>query len=144
MSKSKVLTLVVALNFVTTPHAFAIEDVDPAIQEVQELLRSQSKREEVIKASAKAQQADQFALQAVGGNQNLKNEVYDVSADVMATVQKLSGGDPAKMNALLQKALQNPGEFLKSLPLDQQTKIRDIAAQTEKQKASVNTPSLKP
>ena len=54
----------------------------------------------------------------MGGNQNLRNEVYDVSADIMATVQKLSGGDPAK--------------------------IRDIAAKTEKQKAPANTNVPKP
>lgn len=135
ISVSRLLFLVLVMDLVTTPVAHADDDIDPAIKDVQDILRTQSKREEVIKADPKAQQADAFALQAVGGNQNLKNDVYDVSADIMATVQKLSGGDPAKMNALLQKALQNPGEFLKSLPADQQAKIRDIAAKTEKQKA---------
>ena len=139
ISVFRLLFMVLVMDLVTTPIAYAEEDIDPAIKDVQELMRTQSKREEVIKGDVKAQQADAFALQAVGGNQNLKNDVYDVSADIMATVQKLSGGDPAKMNALLQKALQNPGEFLKSLPADQQAKIRDIAVKTEKQKAPANT-----
>ncbi len=139
ISVSRLLFIVLAMDLVTTPFAYAEEDVDPAIKDVQDVLRTQSKRDEVIKADTKAQQADAFALQAVGGNQNLKNDVYDVSADIMATVHKLSGGDAAKMNALLQKALQNPGEFLKSLPADQQAKIRDIAAKTEKQKAPAAT-----
>ena len=119
-----------------TTVSFADDDLDPALKDVQELLRTESKRNEVIKNDAKAQQADAFALQAVGGDKNLKNEVYDVSADIMATVQKLSGGDTAKMQQMLQKALQNPGEFLKSLPADQQAKIRGIANQVEKNKSS--------
>lgn len=133
---SKFLVLVLSVSFMATTVSFADDDLDPALKDVQELLRTESKRNEVIKNDAKAQQADAFALQAVGGDKNLKNEVYDVSADIMATVQKLSGGDTAKMQQMLQKALQNPGEFLKSLPADQQAKIRGIANQVEKNKSS--------
>lgn len=136
---SKFLFLFLSISLLALP-TFAQEDLDPALKDVQDLLRTESKRNEVIKANPKAQQADDFALQAVGGNHALKNEVYDVSADIMATVQKLSGGDPAKMNELLQKALQNPGAFLKSLPADQRARISDIAAKTEKQKSSAQAP----
>lgn len=136
---SKFLVLLLSVSFMATTVSFAEDDIDPALKDVQELLRTESKRNEVIKGDSKAQQADAFALQAVGGNQQLKNEVYDVSADIMATVQKLSGGDTAKMQQLLQKALQNPGEFLKSLPADQQAKIRGIATQVEKNKANANS-----
>ena len=134
---SKFLVLLLSVSLLATTVSFADDDLDPALKDVQELLHTESKRHEVIKDSPKAQQADAFALQAVGGNQQLKNEVYDVSADIMATVQRLSGGDPAKMQQMLQKALQNPGEFLKSLPADQQAKIRGIANQVEKNKSSV-------
>ena len=137
---TKLFLTVLMLSLLTSSISFAIEEMDPALKDVQDLLRNESKRNVVIKGDSKAQQADSFALAAVGGNQKLKNDVYDVSADIMATVQKLSDGDPAKMNALLQKALQNPGEFLKSLPADQQAKIRDIAAKTEAQKKSAQTP----
>lgn len=136
---SKFLVLLLSVSFMATTVSFAEDDIDPALKDVQELLRTESKRNEVIEGDSKAQQADAFALQAVGGNQQLKNEVYDVSADIMATVQKLSGGDTAKMQQLLQKALQNPGEFLKSLPADQQAKIRGIATQVEKNKANANS-----
>lgn len=135
----KFLVLIFSISFLTLP-TFAEEDLDAALKDVQDLLRTESKRNEVIKVSPKAQQADDFALQAVGGNQALKNDIYDVSADVMATVKELSGGDAAKMNELLQKALQNPAAFLKSLPPEQQAKIRDIAAKTEKQKSSQAKP----
>ncbi len=135
----KFLVLIFSISFLTLP-TFAEEDLDAALKDVQDLLRTESKRNEVIKVSPKAQQADDFALQAVGGNQALKNDIYDVSADVMATVKELSGGDAAKMNELLQKALQNPTAFLKSLPPEQQAKIRDIAAKTEKQKSSQAKP----
>ncbi len=135
----KFLVLIFSISFLTLP-TFAEEDLDAALKDVQDLMRSEAKRNDVIKASPKAQQADDFALQAVGGNQALKNDVYDVSADIMATVKQQSGGDAAKMNELLQKALQNPAAFLKSLPAEQQAKIRDIAAKTEKQKSSPAKP----
>lgn len=133
---SKFLVLLLSVSLMATTVSFAEDDLDPALKDVQELLRTESKRNEVIKDNPKAQQADAFALQAVGGNQQLKSEVYDVSADIMASVQKMSGGDSAKMNQLLQKALQNPGEFLKSLPPEQQEKNRGIATQVEKNKSS--------
>lgn len=135
----KFLVLIFSISFLTLP-TFAEEDLDAALKDVQDLMRSEAKRNDVLKANPKAQQADDFALQAVGGNQALKNDVYDVSADVMATVKELSGGDAAKMNELLQKALQNPAAFLKSLPEAQQAKIRDIAAKTEKQKVTAPIP----
>lgn len=132
----KFLVLIFSISLLTLP-TFAEEEIDPAMKDVQDLMRNEARRNEAIKADPKAQQADNFALQAVGGNQVLKNDIYDVSADIMATVKSLSDGDPAKMNELLQKALQNPGAFLKTLPADQQAKIRDIAHKTEKQKSAV-------
>lgn len=139
---SKFLVLLLAASFMTTTVTFAGDAEDGPLKDAQELMRSESKRAEVIKNDSKAQQADSFALQAVGGDQGLKNQVYDVSADIMATVKEAAGGDSAKMMQMLQKAMQNPGEFLKSLPPDQQAKIRGIANQVETNKATKN--SVKP
>lgn len=138
---SKFLVLLLAVSFMATTVTFADDSDDAAaLREAQELMRSESKRAEVIKDNAKAQQADSFALQAVGGDQKLKNDVYNVSADIMGTVKDLAGGDPVKMNELLQKALKDPGAFLKSLPADQQAKIRSIANQTEANKKGSSKP----
>lgn len=136
----KFLILMLTVGLLSTTVSFAEDDLDPALKDVQDMMRSESKRAELLKDNPKAQQADSFALQAVGGDQRLKGEVYDVSADIMATVKQMSGGDTVKMNQLLQKALQNPGEFLKSLPPEQQAKIRGIATQVEQNKKSPAKP----
>lgn len=137
---SKFLLLLLSISFMATTVTFADDGDDAAVKEAQDLMRSESQRAEVIKQNPKAQQADAFALQAVGGDQGLKNQVYDVSADIMSTVKDLGGGDTIKMNELLQKALKDPGAFLKSLPADQQAKIRGIANQVESNKKGSSKP----
>jgi hypothetical protein len=137
---SKFLVLLLSVSFMATTVTFAGDAEDAAMKDVQDLMRSESQRAEVIKQSPKAQQADSFALQAVGGDAALKNQVYDVSADIMGTIKEMSGGDAGKMNALLQKAMQNPDEFLKSLPAEQQAKIRGIANQVESNKKGSQKP----
>lgn len=105
-----------------------------ALNEAQQVLRSPGERQEVISRDKKAQQADQLATQAVGGDPALKNEMYNVSADILNHVMKASGGDPEKAQALLMKAMKDPKQFMNSLPAAEQDKIREIANSVEKKK----------
>ena len=105
-----------------------------AMNEAQKVLRSSSERQDVISKDQKAQQADQFASQAVGGDPALKNDVYNLSADILNHVMKVSGGDPAKAQTLLMKALKDPKQFMNSLPAAEQDKVREIANSVEKKK----------
>ena len=105
-----------------------------ALLESQKILRSSSERQEIISKDQKAQQADQFASQVVGGDPALKNDMYDVSADILNYVMQSSDGDPAKAQELLLKAMKDPKQFLKSLPAAEQEKIRNIANSVDKKK----------
>ena len=105
-----------------------------ALSQAQKVLRSPSDRQEVISRDKKAQQADQIASEAVGHDPALKNEMYDLSADVLNHVMKMSDGDPAKAQELLMNAMKDPKKFMNSLPAADQAKIRDIANSVEKKK----------
>ena len=107
---------------------------DEALSEAQKVLRSPTQRQEVISRDKKAQQADQIASEAVGNDPALKNEMYDLSADVLNHVMRMSGGDPAKAQELLMNAMKDPKKFMNSLPAADQAKVRDIANSVEKKK----------
>ena len=107
---------------------------EKALSEAQQVLRSPSERQEVISKDKKAQQADQMASEAVGHDPILKNEMYDLSADVLNHVMKTSNGDPAKAQELLMNAMKDPKKFMDSLPAANQQKVRDIANSVEKKK----------
>lgn len=128
--KSAILFL---LLFIISQNSFAQFDQE-ALAETQKVLRSPSERQDVISRDQKAGQADQLASQAVGGDPALKNDVYDLSADILNHVMKTSGGDPAKAQALLMKAMKDPKKFMDSLPAAEQNKVREIANSVEKKK----------
>ena len=115
-------------------HRTIHNSIKNALIETQKVLRSSSERQDVISRDQKAQQADQFASQAVGGDPALKNDVYNLSADILNHVMKVSGGDPAKAQTLLMKALKDPKQFMNSLPAAEQDKVREIANSVEKKK----------
>lgn len=71
--------------------------------------------------------ADQKALDAVGGNQAGKQELYTISAEILPFLITQSAGDPGKMAAIMEKAQSNPEAFFNSLPAEIQTKIKNAA-----------------
>lgn len=114
---------------------------DEALQKTQELLRNQSQRNEVLKTDTKAREADDFATKAVGGNAQDKNEVYNISADIMGKLSKDNNGDAQKMQEQLLKALQSPDQFLKSLPPEIQNNIKGVAERVEQRREVSNVKS---
>jgi len=76
--------------------------------------------------------ADRKVLDALGGDASKKQELYDISADILPILLQQAGGDPAKMLAILEKEQNNPEEFLKLLPLELQNRIKIAATGLEK------------
>ncbi len=128
--KSSILFLFI---FTLSQNTFSQFDQN-ALNQAQQVLRSPSERQDVISRDQKAQQADQFATQAVGNDPALKNEMYNLSADVLNHVMKMSQGDPAKAQELLMNAMKDPKKFMNSLPAAEQDKVREIANSVEKKK----------
>ena len=114
--------------------AQAQEEGDP-VAEAQAFLKNEQKREDLFKKDEKAKQADTFAGQAVGGDKASKEELYSISADIMAQLAKDGKEDPAKMQEILKKALANPEAFTKSLSPEVQARIKAVADKTESQRA---------
>jgi hypothetical protein len=119
--------------------AWSQEVIDP-LRETQAVLTSPSEREKIFKNDKKAQAADDFAAKAVGGDTASKEELYSISSEAMGHLLKANNDDPEKMKAYLQKALNNPEEFKKSLPQDLQRRIEAVAGSQERRRA----PSSKP
>ncbi|MEI6707060.1 MAG: hypothetical protein WCK96_07985 [Methylococcales bacterium] len=110
-------------------NVYAEDDTVSALQKTQDCLRNQTC--DAAKSSA-GQAADQKALEAVGGNANNKQELYNISADIMPMLIQQTGGDPEKMQALMLKAQTDPEGFFNSLSPDAQAKIKNIANTVEK------------
>jgi len=110
-------------------NVYAEDDTVSALQKTQDCLRNQTC--EAAKSSA-GQAADQKALEAVGSNAANKQELYNISADIMPILMQQTGGDPEKMQLLMLKAQTDPERFLNSLPPDVQAKIKNIAKTVEK------------
>jgi hypothetical protein len=110
-------------------NVYADDDIDSALQKTQDCLRNQNC--ESAKSNA-GQAADRKALEAVGGNAANKQELYNISADIMPDLIQQTGGDEEKMQALILKAQTDPEGFFNSLSPDAQAKIKHLAAALEK------------
>ena len=102
----------------------ATDELSIALQQTQECLKKQNCDSAL---SSAGQAADQKALDAVGGNAANKQELYNLSAEILPILVQQTGGDPEKLQALIQKALTDPEAFFNSLPADTQAQIKNLA-----------------
>jgi hypothetical protein len=115
------LMLLIGLSWQNT---YATDELSMALQQTQECLKKQNCDSTL---STAGQAADQKALNAVGGNAANKQELYNLSAEIMPLLVQQTGGDPEKMQALIQKALADPEAFFNSLPADTRAQIKNLA-----------------
>jgi hypothetical protein len=112
------------LGIVSFSNAYADEATGEALQKTQECLRNGT-CETMNSKEGKA--ADDKALNAVGGDQAKKKELYNISADIMPWLTEQAKGDPSKMQEILLKAQTDPEGFFNSLPADVRGKISGTA-----------------
>jgi hypothetical protein len=134
--RTQTIVFLLSLSLLTATNANQTTDQDQeALRNTQALLRDKSRREkEVLATDSKAKQADQQADTITGGNAADKQEMYDISADLMPWIVEESHGDPEKMNALMERALRNPQKFVESMPAAQREKIKALSKKIEKSK----------
>lgn len=136
MFKINLSTYLLAAGLFAQP-VYADETMDSALQQTQDCLRQQN----CASANTDAgKAAEQKALEAVGGNADDMQKLYDISADIMPILLQQADGDPAKMQAILQKAQTDPEGFLNSLAPELRTKIKNAAATVEKNRKSGQKP----
>jgi hypothetical protein len=135
VSKSKLIILMCFMSLIVST-TFADEN-DDALKKTQDCLR---KGNCATINTKEGQAADQKALGAVGGDVSKKQELYNISADIMPVLLQQAGGDPVKMQEILLKAQTDPEGFLKSLPADIRAKISNTARSVAADKAPAQNP----
>ena len=115
--------LFVQLSFST----FAISD---PLGQTQDLLKDPQKRNTFIQQESQANDVDKKVNQ-IAGSPEVSNQIYGLSADIFAEIHKMTGGDPEKMNKLLQDAAKDPSILGNALGADQKKKLKEIATQIE-------------
>jgi uncharacterized protein (DUF2126 family) len=106
---------------------------DEALTQTQQLLTDPSKRAKAIENDTAAKQADQNA-RSLGVTQANTEEIYALTADIMATLVKDSDGDPVKLQATVQEALKNPEAFRSKLTPAQIQRIKGLAQRIDAEK----------
>src|SRR3954471_101737 len=124
-------------------HPVLAEELDPASKEglskTQEVLRDPKKRQEAIKGDKKAEEAD-ARVQRLSGSPENTQKMYEISADIMENITKQSGGDPQKMQKLLEEAQKDPEAFYKSLTPEQRGQIQKLSGEISPQPQAKKAP----
>ncbi|MGZ3700694.1 MAG: hypothetical protein ACXWSD_02865 [Bdellovibrionota bacterium] len=128
------------LAFSNGAYALDKDDAD-ALADTQKLLHDQDALNAAAKDNKDATGALDQVNQMTAGNTKQKAEVNDISSTVFSDMVKNTNGDPAAMQEKLQQALKDPGAFLKSLPPEQQARIRGLASEMDKQNAQPAAPA---
>ena len=107
------------------------------LKQAQQLLKSPSERAAVIKSDPNARAADVQAAITVMGSKEDKNELYDVSGDLLEWVVS-QGVDPAQ---LMEKYKKNPVQFFNDIPEQQRQRIKALAESIEQRRRPVRNPA---
>lgn len=103
-----------------------------AIQE----LTDPSKREAAIKNDPKAVKSDQM-VKEVGGEYS--EEIYQLAGKVMESLASEAGGDPEKMEKILEKAQKNPEAFANTFSDEQKRMLNQLSKKIEQSKKDKKT-----
>lgn len=97
-----------------------------ALKKTQELLNSSQQRQEAINSDPQAKKADDF-VKNLTGNSNASSEIYELAAEVFASVVKDAQGDPAKMQEAISKFSRDPASFANQWTPEQKQKLKELS-----------------
>jgi hypothetical protein len=128
-------SLFLVLLFALASPAGAEEGLDAAsmeaLQKTQNLLNDREARDKAVAKDAKARDADQRAAQAAGSAEN-KERMYQLASDLMPGIASETGGDPEKMQKLVESLQRDPASLEQHLTTQQRLEIKRIAEESEK------------
>lgn len=133
MKKSILLLVVLVMTEFLYAQSLPAEDNSAAIVQTQQVLTNTAQREAALDTE-KARTADQNVTITSMGNQNVKNDIYGVSSELVPWLADMGKGDAGSMQKLLQEAQTNPQaieNFYKRMPAAQKEKIKAISQQIE-------------
>jgi hypothetical protein len=104
-----------------------LPDITDALEKTKALLSNPALRDAFIQEQGgKAKAADKQAAE-IAGSEELKEQVYVLSAMIFESLVQQTDGDVDRMNEILQKAAANPGEFAATFTPEQREMLREIA-----------------
>ncbi len=128
--RSLVASAVCCLALTLNPVHSAADDLDSASTEAlgktQQLLRSQSERQQYIDKNAPAQSANK-KVEDLTSNPKTQDDIYNLSSDIFGDMVKTTGGDTAKQTQMLNDAMKDPEGFYNKLTPEQKAQVRGIA-----------------
>ena len=110
-----------------------------ALRKTQDMLRSPAARGDAVRADPKARAANQ-RVESLGRSPKNTQRMYEISADVLGEVTARGGGDPARMNQVVEQAQRDPAAFLQSLPPEQQAAIKQLAEELAREHPELASP----
>lgn len=111
---------------ICSQYAIADEASD-ALMETQSLLRDPVRVQNEALITQDAQNADRNASIVTLGKPELKQDLYNISADLMSWIVEATQGDPAKMQQFVKDAAANPRAFYEKMPASERTKIKSLS-----------------
>ena len=136
ISFGKIASIVLLISMYTL---FVKAELDGASQEAlkdtQETLVNAQKREAAFKENPQYKESEKATNHLFAGDESKKQEAYELTSQVLATLAEKTNGDPQKMQEIMAQAQQNPEKFMQEYFSDsQKEKVRAIATDLEKQK----------
>lgn len=107
------------------------DEVTQALSETQNLLRDPSRIKNEALNTPEAQTADRNASIVTLGKPELKQELYNISADLMSWIVEASQGDPAKMQQMMSDALSNPKSLYDRMPASERSRVKALSEKIE-------------
>ena len=114
-------------------------DSQDSLNKTQTLLKDRSQRESAAKATPESREAHEKAKNVAGSPENT-DKIYNISSDIMATLTEESGGDPQKLQEIVNSFKANPQAFYDRLTPAQREQIRGLAADIEKNQGKPSKP----
>ncbi len=133
----KITLLLVAI--ISSLSLYADEEIDPLLA-TQNLLRDLARVQKEALTTPEAKSADFNASIITLGNAQNKQELYNISADLMSWLVETTKGDPAKMAELMAEAQKNPRAFYERIPSAAKAKIKALSGAIDSSRSKIKNP----
>lgn len=138
------LFLSLVFSFAFNAHAELDKPSQEALEKTMEELKDPAKREQAFKENPKYKEGESGANLLVKGDAAQKQQIYELTAQVLQTLAQKANGDAAQMQDIVSKAQKDPAKFMEEYFSEEQKKqVRELAGQIEKDRQPKTQPPAK-
>jgi hypothetical protein len=133
----KLILCTLTVLFFTATSVLALEKGDEeALSNTLKLMNDPNAMSAYASGNGDASRALDQANQLTHGNKAQQAELMNLSSIIFADMVKQSNGDAVAIQSKLQQAMKDPNSFMKTLSPEAQSKLRQLAAEMDKQNSS--------